>query len=64
MRYSIFSVFTTVDASRHASSLEREQEYGCRKLNNVLLWIGSAEKHILVYAMFRIFSPFYLVGLL
>lgn len=38
---SIVIVFPTVDDSQHAPSLEKQTD-------NVLLWTGSATKHILV----------------
>ena len=42
MRYlSIVSVSPTVDGGRCTPSLEKQQEYRCRKLSNVLLWTGS-----------------------
>lgn len=44
---SIVSVLLTVDASRHAPSLEKQAAVQAQTLSNVMLWTGSAAKHIL-----------------
>ena len=43
---STVSVLPRVDGGRHASSLEKRQEFWCRKISNELLWTGTAAKHI------------------
>ena len=44
---AIVNVLSTVDSSRHSHSLGKHQYSRRRKLSNVLLWTGSAEKCIL-----------------
>ena len=45
--FSTVCVLPAVHGGRRAPSLENEQELWCRKLNNVLLWTGSAATCIL-----------------
>ena len=44
---SIVSVLPTVDGGGHAPSLEKQAGVPTRKLSNVLLWTGAADKCIL-----------------
>ncbi len=46
--FSIVSAAPTVDGGWYLLSLEKQQEYRCRKLNNELLWTCTAAKHIIV----------------
>lgn len=66
--YEVFIHSECVSSSRRRSahpSLEKQTEVRTWKQSNVLLWTGSAAKHVLahlkkkqVYAVFRIFSCF------
>ena len=49
IRYSFtVNVSPTADSSQHMSSLTKQQEYWCRKLSNVLLWMEAAAKYTTV----------------